>query len=58
MSFEEANMCNLISMGIAIALVACRRIIFVTPFFMGLNWDLNKVLFNPKSEDVLVVLNK
>lgn len=36
-SFDDANICNLISIGMAIAPVACNLIILVTPFFMGLN---------------------
>jgi hypothetical protein len=58
MSFDEANMCNRISMGIAIALVACSLIILVTPFFIGLNWDLKRVLLLPKSAELLSVLNR
>jgi hypothetical protein len=35
-SLEEASICNLISIGIATAFVACNLIIFITPFLIGL----------------------
>ena len=34
-SLEEANKCSLISIGMAIAPVACSFIILETPFFIG-----------------------
>jgi len=40
-------MCNLISIGIAIAPVACNRIIFDTPFRKGLNWFMSRSSEDP-----------
>ena len=45
-SLEEANTCSLISIGIAIAPVACNLIILETPLRKGLNWSLYKSLFD------------
>ena len=46
-SLEEATIWSLISMGIATAPVAWRRIMFATPLLTGLNWFLNKELLLP-----------
>ena len=48
-SLDEANICKRISVGIAIALVACNLIILTIPFFVGLYCDLNKSLLLPKA---------
>jgi hypothetical protein len=37
-SFDDANKCNLVSIGIATAPAACNLIIFETPFLIGLYW--------------------
>ena len=49
-SLEEAKICNLISVGIAIAPVAWRRIMLATPFLIGLYCDLKRDELLPKSE--------
>ena len=57
-SFDEAKICKRVSIGIAIALVAWSRIMFVTPFFIGLNWDLYNVEFLERSDEELSVLKR
>lgn len=47
-SLDEARIWSLISVGNAIAPVACNRTIFVIPFRIGLYWFLNNSALEPR----------